>query len=477
MGINFNWYYVVASKGIQDFILRGDKLRHMVGGSELVEQIPTVLIPNVLEKLAITEHKILSTAAGGARILFAKESDARRLAEVLPLAISLHAPGLEAVQALVELKGNLADAMETAEKMLQSRRNLIAVVYPPASPLAVRVPRTGQVAVDEIQKEAADAAMLVKEQAREAKILFKKLGISSELCPVDTEKLAGDNSYLAIFHADANGLGQAVMELLRGLNGPEAADKYVDFSKGVEKCALKALHAAVSNLKKPFRPLICAGDDVTLILNSYEAIEAAKRFLETFESESAKILGAPLTAAAGIAFIHTSFPFAQGYELCESLCKYAKTKTERKVSSLAFWRLTATLAGDVETNIDRELVNGDCVLTMMPYCVGTAPHTAPHLDELQKLIEAIPGMPSSRLRGLLTEMSISKASADADYNRLKDVMRDKPKALQKFALALNKITGGELWKNISGKFHTPLHDALELVVLGGKKQQEQRGEE
>lgn len=88
--------YVMAAKGIQSFILQGDKLRLMIGGSELVEALPDDLVVRTLSELgaAKDEYKVLTSSAGGIRILFRNRDWPERLAKLLPCAITLYAPGL-----------------------------------------------------------------------------------------------------------------------------------------------------------------------------------------------------------------------------------------------------------------------------------------------------------------------------------------------------------------------------------------------
>ena len=78
---NYTYYYVLASKGIQDFILRGDKLKLMIGGSELVDDLPEKVVGEILTAMDLKEGEdflVLSKAAGGVRLLFAGKEQADR---------------------------------------------------------------------------------------------------------------------------------------------------------------------------------------------------------------------------------------------------------------------------------------------------------------------------------------------------------------------------------------------------------------
>ncbi len=75
----WNYYYVFSSKSLQKYILHGNKLQFLVGASNLIEGIPTKVIPAVLDSMGLqadTDYQILSASAGSTRILFASKASA-----------------------------------------------------------------------------------------------------------------------------------------------------------------------------------------------------------------------------------------------------------------------------------------------------------------------------------------------------------------------------------------------------------------
>ncbi|HOO87802.1 MAG TPA: hypothetical protein PK442_08865, partial [Synergistales bacterium] len=85
--LRFHHYYVLASKGIQEYILRGDKLKLMIGGSELIDKLSSNLVERLLHAMGLSpesDFTILMKAAGGVRILFAEKEYAERFAALLP---------------------------------------------------------------------------------------------------------------------------------------------------------------------------------------------------------------------------------------------------------------------------------------------------------------------------------------------------------------------------------------------------------
>lgn len=572
------YYYVFTAKGLQGYIFGSDKLRLMVGASELIESIPS-LLQGLLEKLcgversaekgspgnvaslfqglfgksggversdgkdSAEEFRVLSSAAGGFRVLLSSEELGRKLVRLVPPTLAVYAPGLPFVQTLLEVKDGLATTMERAEALLQVRRNVLFPDLPVPGPLVKRAPRSGLAVVGRFKGEEADAAMVAKNatvsRAKEGLALRvlppeglrEETGVRSPryALPDDFSHLTrGERSTIGIVHIDGNGLGGTVLRVFQELKrlqeteGDEkVAEKYRNFSAAVAEAGRKAVQKALTflvekvnkeetegrDVRYPFRPLVCAGDDVTVVLPAEHAFRFAKEFLEAFERTSGEALqsdkvglsvlkGASLTACAGIAYVKKSFPFAQGYDLAESLCAFAKKRTERKCSAIAFWRVTTTVANEFEEILERELTvsgRGDgeraLRLTMMPYAVGgkvAAPGlSAPKAEALLDLAEAVKAMPRGGLRGVLTELYRSRSRAERMFERLCDVAKDRAgggrsrtgaleAALRAVGESVPSAPSGSREKEKKNEteklffsrgdlFVTPLHDAVELL--------------
>ena len=513
----FRFYYVFTAKSLQNFILRGDKLRLMVGGSALIEGLAESFFGGLLKKMGLQEEKDylwLSAAAGAARLLFRDEEAVKALTQVVPVALALHAPELEFAQTFLEVKDNLAQTMQETEKHLQARRNLLFPSLPVAGPLVRRCPRSGRPAVAQIRfgsdREWADEAMKAKGKAlslsRESfldKVLPKQEDRPPDRLklPLDFSHLSrGEREHIAIVHIDGNGLGSLVMQLFHNLRGQEddaVVRTYRAFSTAIQQASEGAFRKALGPLVDrsqeekrshyPFRPLICAGDDVTVVLRAADAFTFTCDFLAAFERTSAEALkalaleGLPpsLTACAGIVYVKKKFPFAQAYDLCESLCSFAKTKTDRKVSALAFWRVTTTAAETFETILERELTFPDdeatLTATMMPYVIGQPLGSFGSTDALVKLKEAVKAMPRGSLRQLLSEIPQGKARTQRNFERVSQVNRSRQgreketsSAFDDLESALAGLTGSQrddvLFRQEGNTATTPLFDAIELLA-------------
>ena len=516
--------YLTAARGIQDFILRGNKLKEMVGGSQIVDALTSKegsLLFDLLAEIGLnpcdtSSCRVLTAAAGGARLWIANEEKARTLLRLWPLVAGRHAPGVEVVQVLLPVGDNLAVTLSVAESELARQRNRAFPRLPQAGPLVARALRTGEPAVERSRegKEWCDAQQVAKQAAlqnsqnafglahRVSALLGKPW--NREKWPFDFSEITnntGERSYLALIHADGNSLGQTWMDIIA--EAKSSADNedlfsiYERFSQAIEETSLYALAEGLRPVlekaekkkkkKYPVRPILCAGDDVTLVLRADFALEFARDYLAAFEEKSAELLvrlqkeqpalGRKLPqrihAGMGIAFVKERFPFAQAYELCESLCACVK-KASRKHSGLAFHRVT-TSATDSYSNLrESELSSKDRkrVLTMNPYFMERPKESHyPLIQDLIKAVESSMKLPRGPLRETAAEAVLSVELAEKRMERLREVTRRRERASwDGFEEAMRELLGTEsdaipLWRKTDDAHVTPLNDILEIKAL------------
>jgi hypothetical protein len=234
-----SFLYSFEAKEIQKFIMRGDKLREMVGGSELVNQLCGEFLNKTLESLKIdnNEYLIIAQAAGWARIRFDNHDVAKKLFNVWPFLVDRFAPGIQVIQSLVAITNDdLPAAFDQGVKLLLAERNNVHTSLPEIGPLVERAPRTGLAAVKK-DKEHLDSQSMRKLEFSNSLTLIKKVtgeeAIKS-LWPDDIDKIAGDeSSYVAIIHADGNDLGKCLVKIGESLkhNASKAVEIYTGFSR------------------------------------------------------------------------------------------------------------------------------------------------------------------------------------------------------------------------------------------------------
>ena len=341
------YLYGAAVQGIQDFIFKTNELKHIVGASELVEQICTTAFDKLLEDVGVETGESVVRAAGNIKFIFDKVEDCQKVVRTFPKRVMTMAPGITISQAVVTLDNDFAKAIDDIEALLKEQRNkpsrnvtsgLIGIKRSNNTGLPVTNIKKGVFQDDStIQKEAyQDTKGLCEKSFGTGKLLTKRPAY-------DISDITDKNDWIAIIHADGNGLGKVVQAV------GKQKDVFREFSMQLDiatkEAAQKAFEAIESKFgdKKviPIRPVVLSGDDMTVIIRGDLAIDYANAFISAFEKQTKAHLGDILreqhvfaddkdclTACAGIAFIKSSYPFYYGYQLAEDLCGQAKKDTK-----------------------------------------------------------------------------------------------------------------------------------------------------
>ncbi len=501
------WLVTFEAKEIQRYILQGDKLRELVGGSTLINRLVETYLPATLEQLNL-DGTLVSGAAGWARLRFESKNDAETFVHTWPLLVQLYAPGLQVIQAATEITSTLPEAIREAGKELRAQRNILQCALPETPPLAERNPRTGLPAVGRTQKgELIDASAKRKRCYTEKDELGKKMAGDEHglhKWPLDIDDVAsGEQSFVAVVHADGNDLGSMLIRigehLRKGRSDDEAIRIYQALTKTIEDTTLQAAGEAFRRSVLPdaqdngrmyfaLRPVVIGGDDLTVIIRGDLAFTFTSAFLEAFERLSSEHIAAnlnpfgigkmpaKLTCCAGIAFVKKNFPFAQAYELAESLCSYTKERAKAQrdshedlaPSSLTFHRINTSMQQEFEVIRDRELTSkGTAPVSFCfgPYATGAESGKLPLLNNLQELACSLDELPTGAVRTLISTLYVDHAQAETDWRRIIEIAEVGRASRVKDALATLTDTGHP-WGTDR---RTPLYDAHVFEELTRRK--------
>lgn len=416
------YLYGASVQGIQQFVFRTNKLKSIVGASELVARICTREFTDLLghtdDDRWIEEHRVVS-AAGNIKYIL-EEEDCRRAVREFPKQIMTIAPGITISQAVIQYDeaaefSSLVDELETSLKAQRNR---------PASPLFVgqlgirRDARTGEPLLNgKAPSESAD------EYASSIPDLCKK-SFGSDVSPkqiaFDVSKLTSKNDWIAIVHVDGNSMGQVVQKIGRD------RDRFAAFSKSLDKVTELSANDAFNSIKAsfdnsdtiPIRPVFLGGDDMTVIIRAELAIEYTKAYMRAFEKHSESELGQylsgvfaegekHLTSCGGIAFVKSSYPFYYGCNLAEQLCSEAKKVSRSKRASenalmescLIFHKVQDSFIRDYKDIEERELKAGEVSFKVGPYFLNVEPC----LDSLLNMAKSLDGDDADGIRSDLRE--------------------------------------------------------------------------
>ena len=230
--------------------------------------------------------------------------------------------------------------------------------------------------------------------------------------------------WLAVVHADGNGVGQIFLdfwensgcstrkennEAIKDLNR-YYVNRYREFSIALDICTEEAFIAALRSLVErkeklrslqsieekrqdalPILPIVLGGDDLTVMCDGQAALQFTRDFLAEFERQTGRLqtdnaklqntligvippiartaLGiSRLSACAGAAIIKPHYPFSAAYDLAEQLIRSAKTMKPN--STLDFHALYDASGSDLD-RIREELQvdEGKTWLYARPYVV------------------------------------------------------------------------------------------------------------
>ncbi len=345
------YLYGASIQGIQNYIFQTNELKDIIGASELVNRICDDFVDDYSKGGEMIIH-----AAGNIKCIFDDEAACRRAVREFPMRAMEMAPGITISQAVVKIKDDseYAKKAEKLEERLHAQRNhpvkslttgLMAIERSrktglPATKIEIEYAKGKKEKVEYLDEGTVAKRNITNDEQKSgysSKDLYDKLTgerIPSSCRPYDISKMTGHNDWIAVIHADGNGLGEVVAELSGDYQ------RFKNFSENLNEATIAAAQAAYAATKEedekndenkdkkwttlPIRPIVIGGDDLTVICRGDLAVKFVKKYLEAFERETEAQVGRKLTACAGIAFIKSSYPFYYGYELAEALCGEAK---------------------------------------------------------------------------------------------------------------------------------------------------------
>ena len=275
----YKYIYGASVQGIQGFIFSTNSLKDIVGGSELVEKICTSLFSSRYLQGATQ----IIGAAGNIKCVYDDPVKCQKTVLEFPKTVMQEAPGITISQAVVkvteeEFKNHFSQCMDELEKKLKIQRNKPSKSMTVGYMGVERSRSTGLPATQMEQQEFLDEGTYQKRKLSMGgkatiSLTEKSLGIN-ELSPkniaLNIEDLTEKNDWIAIIHADGNGLGQIVAKFSSSL------DKLKSFSTKLNEATIQAAHAAFKKVYTsenyfqksttlPFRPVVLGGDDMTMI--------------------------------------------------------------------------------------------------------------------------------------------------------------------------------------------------------------------
>ncbi|NJR61348.1 MAG: hypothetical protein HC769_22445 [Cyanobacteria bacterium CRU_2_1] len=386
---------LLETSGNQNFIFSTNKLRENVGASELTYRAGTTWVFRVVDRLNYPQQsepqpnrqylrqdllnrsfnppiepphlaiEIIYAASGKALLLAKDEATAKAIVQQITQTALIEAPGLE-ICGIFKAFDWETDVLGDINRDLHRQFEQVRAEKPSAAMRFLRLPvvaecETSGLPANEIHYADGDSLQLSCVSIAKRNIKPNRLKSLAPAGYTFAEDLSQiDSDWLAIIHADGNGLGQIFLKFHEHIqasiaeNNPTKAAKnrhYVDtlrrFSIALDICTENAFATALADFPKtgtviPLIPLILGGDDLTVVCDGRASLQFTKRFLQAFERETGRLdlpdvgsvipdvakealKAARLSACAGVSIIKPHFPFSVAYDLAEKLLKSAKT--------------------------------------------------------------------------------------------------------------------------------------------------------
>ena len=427
------YLYGAAVQGIQSFIFQTNKLREIVGASELVEEICTSKFEEIVgQKCDKDNPNSILHAAGNIKYIFDTKEECEKVVRIFPKTISEFAPGVTVSQAVVKMEGKYTqfkDAVNELEKRLRTQRNkpmrsatlgLMAIERSRQTGLPVtfvkkenRFGREETIRIDQGTRNKLYSDPSGEWLKTTKSLCEKAFGISfkdhDDRIAYNIEDITQKNDWIAIIHADGNGLGQVVQKV------GDKKEEFKKFSELLDKATVLSSQKSYQYIKEvyklkedeliPIRPIVIGGDDLTVVCRADLALDYVTKFIGEFEHNTRELLGVTLlnhnvfenesdkrlTACAGIAYIKSSFPFYYGYELAEALCSRAKKDAKADLndgelakSCLMFHKVQDSFTEDWDAIVKRELTpQNNISFEYGPYYVDNAKEGRKTVEELK----------------------------------------------------------------------------------------------
>ncbi len=425
---------LVDTAQIQPYIFGSNRLRENIGASYLVDQATGEWATKCLSQVRPGEKPLY--AGGGNFVgLFDTKDSAIKFERLLTRKALCEAPGLQLILVHQDCGGRTVfDTLDAAFKEMGRKKQ----ERPRSTPvLGLSVTRacasTGLPASHRVKIEDDFFLVSAEINAKHSNFENGNVRLTTEhglipptgyRFPYDLEYLGaslGDQSYIAVVHADGNGMGDEIRGIgeAHGKDDAQYKIEIASFSSKVQEAALRALQGVLNDLTSritedidekgqarlvikhpelemivplkrqkgkanvwylPFRPIVFGGDDVTFVCDGRLGVALAAAYLRRFEQEMTQILGKKLTACAGVAIVKSHYPFARAYGLAEDLCKEAKKyhkeiKSARNtnVSCLDWHFALSGLSGSIGEIRKREFSVLEGTLTLRPVMLDANP--------------------------------------------------------------------------------------------------------
>lgn len=287
----------------------------------------------------------------------------------------------------------------------------------------------------------AESSVRVTDEAKAKRKVGLKIREQDETVKLldDLITKKGEESLLAVVHADGNNMGSKISEMLTDKKDYDSCVNIMreftaDTAKAFGKSGLDAMQKCQQQLKEDykdkydekaffFRKIIADGDDMTFVCNARFVMDYVRAYLEAVQNYNNK--GEKewrYSSCAGICIFHSHYPFARAYSLAEQACESAKKNVHgeciKEESWVDFHYIHNGVGGDLDQIREHQSVSG-CMAR--PWRIGTKANTdRKDYSTLQILADIMKenGVSRSDIKTIGSELEDSYSYGKFELNRV-----------------------------------------------------------
>ena len=497
-------------RGIQNYIFRTNAVKEIIGASKIVDKLIINEFAYATNKIKTEKEikedeivldwdkqkeylfdtnsnikiEVLYYGGGNLVVLFRNEELCKTISIEMAKNIIKNAYGLSLVYAYTEKTQDYNDDWVKLKQKL-SEIKAVTSLNKPAGILPIV--RYDGVTVKPLSKKY-DGKMVIYEAYQKLKKAEEVATEKSEyIKEFDKMRTSNEEGLIAIVHIDGNSMGANIREIMKDTNTyQEAVCKMREISRNIhEVFEVKAINSVkekinyickkhdieIKNNELPFRPIIQAGDDITFVCNERIALDIVKEYINSIKKGFMYEQKYEFSACAGIAIVHSHFPFYKGYQIAEQCCAIAKIRAKNegmvngKIGNFVdFEYCYSGNTVELEDSRKRNYCNIEGInLLKRPYGIYNEDEV---LNETQKNFDLkVFEEDLQMLKGI--SRGTAKAFRDAYYKETATV-----NTLFKRQEIKNGISYKNPFKEVNGKKYAEYFDCLEMLDIFGVKEEE-----
>ena len=237
----------------------------------------------------------------------------------------------------------------------------------------------------------------------------------------------GEESLLAIVYIDGNNMGFKFSNCIKDKSSYEDCIKELRLlSSSVQRdCIEKGIAAINDALDKKYkekgdfrnerRLVVFAGDEINLILNARDALEAVKAYFDSIKNSDSKS-----SCCAGISIFHSHAPYADAYRIAEECCESGKTRMKELGLEEAFYLDFEYNQGAIGLNLDSIREEDGTELLSKPWIYKDEKNTGDiSLELIEKEVSLLNKVARSNVKTLVKAAKTSQNDFDMEIERIK----------------------------------------------------------